>query len=315
MTLRVGVVGAGAHSNRQHGPALKRCATDDPSIRLAAVCDVNAERARRYAERFGFQGSYTDVDRMCDSEDLDAIIAVSPTEKTHSLVGDLLRRGLPTLIEKPPGRTIEETRDLQEIAVENDTPHMISFNRRFNPAVVRAREFLTTRPSPQTVIARLHRVGRLEPDHVFNTGIHAVDLACSFLSSPQRVVSHRWQPSENGGEPCEALIECTKEDTATISLAPNAGSHKEVYEIVGPQYTITIDVATPTVTGFGAGESELQWSIEDDAPTCKRVGALAETEGFLDAVRGDRRFGPDLHDGLETIRTVSAIDAGGQHEL
>ena len=315
MPTRIGVVGAGAHSTRQHGPALQQCAEERSKVELTAVCDLSAERAEQYADEFGFRATYTTVDQLYAEENLDALVAVSPTDAIRELVGDLLTRGVPILLEKPPGRTETETRELRDIASEHDTRHMISFNRRFNPAVVRAREFLANWASPKRIMAHFDRVGRLESDHVFSTGIHPVDLVLSFLSPPKRVVSRRWRSRDAGGESCEALLTCANGDAATVLMTPDAGTHREEYVIVGPQYTVRIDVADPRVEGFVAGERRFVWTIKSDAPTHERVGGLAETRAFLDAVEGRRVFSPDLNDGLTTVRTAVAIDSGGRQSL
>ena len=55
--VRVGVVGAGALSQRVQLPALGRI----KGARAVAVVDTNAERARECAAQFGIDASYTDV--------------------------------------------------------------------------------------------------------------------------------------------------------------------------------------------------------------------------------------------------------------
>lgn len=315
MPTRIGVVGAGAHSARQHGPALQQCATERRAIELAGVCDLDPERAERYAAEFGFDAIYTDMDRMLEVEDFDAVVAITPTDATRDVAGDLLRRGMPTLVEKPPGLTADETAELRDIAAEHGTPHMISFNRRFNPAVARAREFLDGRESPRRVVARLYRVGRLETNHVFSTGIHAVDLVCSIVSTPERVLSQRWRSREAGGESCEALLACADGEAATVLVTPDSGRHEETYELVGPHYTVTINVADPRVEAFVAGDRRFVWEVPDDAPAYERVGALAETRAFLDAVAGERPFAPDLAEALTSMRTATAVSEGGRHTL
>jgi predicted dehydrogenase len=319
MTVHVGVVGAGAHSTRQHGPALEHCVNerhnaDDSTVDLAAICDRDPERAAAYADEFGFRATYTDADRLYAEEDLDAVLVISPTDVTRDLAGDALARGVPTLVEKPPGRTVKEARELRDIATEHDTPHQVSFNRRFNPAIKRAQEFLNGRDPPRQVTARLHRVNRLEDRHVFDTGSHAIDLVVFLLSPPERVTSHRWRSREAGGEACEALIECADGNAALLSIAPDSGTHEETYEVVGPGYTLWIDAADPRVEGFVDGECRLAWTIDKAAPIYECVGALAETRAFLDAAAGRHEFMPDLEEALVTARAVRAVERGGRYD-
>jgi len=115
--IRVGVVGAGNHSRRNHGPALRRYCADRPNdVDLRAVCDLDPDRATEYAETFGLETTYEDLDAMLGEESLDAVVAVTPVEATHEIASKLLSRGTPVLIEKPPGRTLDEARDLEAVA-------------------------------------------------------------------------------------------------------------------------------------------------------------------------------------------------------
>lgn len=316
MTLRVAVVGAGDHSRRHHGPALRDCAERRSDLELAAVCDLDADRAERYAASFGFGTAYREVDRMIDAERPDALVVVSPVEATRDLVGRAFEYGRPVLLEKPPGRDADETRALLSLALERGVPHAVSFNRRFDPAVVRAVDWLADRSDhPRRCVARLHRVDRLEPEHVRWTGVHAVDLALSFLSRPVAVTSRRWQSRDAGGQSCEARVDCADGDAAVVLLAPDAGRRAETYELVGPGYSVEVDVDGCRFRAFEDGAEVAAWECDDDAPPHVRSGALAETEAFLDAVRAGTGFAPTLYDGLRAMRTVEAIAAGGERAL
>jgi hypothetical protein len=46
-----------------------------------------------------------------------------------------------------------------------------------------------------------------------------------------------------------------------------------------------------------------------------RAGTPAETEVFLEAVRGRRPFSPTLGDALDALLLAEALDAGGEHDL
>jgi predicted dehydrogenase len=100
--IRIGVIGAGNHSRHDHGPSLSQYRDEKPkTVELAAVCDRHRETARRYAETFGFSQTYTDGDRMLETESLDAVIAITPVSVTRELVSGLLVRRIPLLFEKP----------------------------------------------------------------------------------------------------------------------------------------------------------------------------------------------------------------------
>ena len=96
---RLGVLGAGSHSSKSHGPALKKLAEREPSrLELSAVCDLDEARARAYQEKFGFARAYTDAAEMVERENLDGLLVISPVALTESLVSALLPCRIPLLI-------------------------------------------------------------------------------------------------------------------------------------------------------------------------------------------------------------------------
>lgn len=316
--IRIGIIGAGSHSRRNHGPALSQCRNKRPeTVELAAVCDRDRKKARQYAETFGFSRTYTDSDRLLEAESLDGLIAITPVSVTRDIVGGLLTHDCPVLIEKPPGQNHREARELLEISTEHGTPHMISFNRRFNPAVKRAREWLDTAASdrpPESAITRLLRAERYEPQHIISTGIHAVDTVCAFLGTPRWISSHRWQSRAEGGESCAAQVRFAEETTALIAIEPDAGTRSESYELFGPGYSIHIDAVAGRLHVVDGGERVLAWEADDEMPRYVRNGTMAETEAFLAAVERGTGFAPTLTDGVLALQVSEKLDDGGRHD-
>lgn len=317
--MQIGVIGAGNHSRHNHGPALDQYRSEySGSVELAAICDLDREKAEQFAAAFGFTRTYTDIDRMFDTESLDAVVAITPVSATRELVGNLLAREVPVLFEKPPGQNNREARELRDIAGTYDTPHMISFNRRFNPAVRRAREWLDTttnsRP-PSLAIARLLRTARYESEHITSTGIHSVDTVCSFLGTPERISSQRWQSRSEGGESCTARVRFANDATAQFAIMPDAGTREETYELVGPGYSIHIDALAGRLRIHDDGEQVVSWTIDDEMPRYVRNGTMAETAAFLDAVERGSGFAPTLTEGVTSLMVAEALDAGGERTI
>ncbi|MGB2821842.1 MAG: Gfo/Idh/MocA family oxidoreductase, partial [Phycisphaerae bacterium] len=186
--IRIAVIGAGAHSSRYHGPALRHVAEESPgAVELAAVCDLDVAKADHYAREFGFGAVYDEYDAMLEGESPDGLVVITPVAMTREVVADLLPRGIPLLFEKPPGVNSEEARELLAAAEGHDAPHMISFNRRFSPAVMKARQWLAANAAdrpPELAIARMFRVDRRDEDFVTSTAIHAADTILAFMGRP-----------------------------------------------------------------------------------------------------------------------------------
>lgn len=314
--LRIAVIGAGNHSTSNHGAALKAYkATHPDEIELAAVCDLDWKKAQVYASKFGFLKIYDNYDQMLAEERLDGLIAITPLTLTAKIAGDLLTRGLPLVIEKPPGENSEETRRLLRTAEERGTPHMISFNRRFNPAIAKARQWLAEegkgRP-PKLVIARMLRNARRERDFVVGTGIHAIDTVLSFLGRPEHVTTYKTGMAAEGCFMYASRVRFHGGAVANFVISPDVGVNEETYEIHGQDYCIQVDTTKCCIQVFDRGQVSLSWQAPEGAEPAFTGGALGETEAFVRYIKEGKGYLPDLRDGLVAMLTAEAVQAGGE---
>jgi myo-inositol 2-dehydrogenase / D-chiro-inositol 1-dehydrogenase len=185
------MIGCGEHAVNFHGPAQAEAAHRDPAIQLAACCDIDPGRAKRYAGQFGFAGHYDDFRSMIDAERPDAVALVVPVELTCDMGSDILRRGIPALLEKPPGETVAEVDRLSTAARAGgrdgrEVPQLVAFNRRHMPLMSALRRGLERLEVPvQHIRYEMVRVNRRDPDFS-TTAIHAIDAVrfiagCDFL--------------------------------------------------------------------------------------------------------------------------------------
>lgn len=124
---RVGFVGCGSHANHRLYPAIKLV----PQIDLVAVCDVDTERARHTATRWGVPHVHDDVDQMIDAHDLDAAI-VCGDPQMHCAVGQqCLERGLHIYVEKPSAITSAQAQTLADVATANGRKGICGFMKRY----------------------------------------------------------------------------------------------------------------------------------------------------------------------------------------
>ncbi len=201
------MIGCGEHAESSHGPAQARYAAAHVGTDLAACCDLDAARAERHRQRFGFARAYTDVTAMLDAEKPDAAVLAVPVHRSASVAAPLLERGVPLLLEKPPGRTVQEVDALMAAADRGGrgtVPHQVAFNRRFVPVVQEARRRLIAIGAPaaiQHVHYEMTRVDRRDPDFS-TTAIHGLD-AVRFLAGADYAearLRYREQPALGPGD-------------------------------------------------------------------------------------------------------------------
>ncbi len=314
MSVRIGVLGTGAHSRATHGPALREIVRRSPGgVELAAVCDLEAEKARDYASEFGFERAYSDIDEMLGREDLDGLIAVTPVKLTEKIVSALLPRGFPLLIEKPPGETPEATQRLAALAERYGTPHMISFNRRFSPVIVKARQWIEEgggERRPKMILGRMLRHARREEHFAAGTGIHLVDTVVSLLGAPESIGTVRIPTAQAGSFLFYAHANYRNERTALFAIAPAVGALEETLEIHGQDYCLKVDVRGQRVALWQEKEEVWQWAVPASADREIR-DVIAETGAFLSAIEGKQLYWPTLTDAVVSMRVAEAIQKGG----
>lgn len=318
-TIKIGVIGAGMHSVSHHGNALKLIRDRNPdSLVLTAVCDLDQQRVTQYMDRFGFTNTYARIKDMLDSEHLDGLIVVTPVDRTADIVEEIFPYGIPFLFEKPPGKNEEEARKIEKMYEEYSTPHMISFNRRFNPAVMKAKEWIRQSglwDNPKLVLGRMLRNARLEKDFMTTTGIHVVDTLLSFMQVPISVFAKRKEATNGKCISYSGFITDSGESTASILVAPDAGKDEETYEIIGESYDIRIDVFGVSMEVFSDGKTVFFWKAKEDDPLVYRNGAVNEMEYFLDTLRKDENYCPSIKEGIYSVLVAKAIQEGGDTEI
>ena len=116
--VRLAMLGCGSHTYRNVLPVLRWI----PSARLEACCDLNLEKARAYARSFGARSAFADYRAMLDETELDGVLVVLGFDadgrpRYPGIVADLLARGLPVWLEKPPAATELEVVEMVRAAV------------------------------------------------------------------------------------------------------------------------------------------------------------------------------------------------------
>jgi len=175
MTLRIAVIGVG-YLGRHHARILSAM----EGVELTAVVDVNRARAEEIAAASGATPLF-DYREVIDR--VDAVTVAVPTE-LHAEVGcRFLNAGIPTLVEKPLARTLDEADALIAASARAGSTLAVGHTERFNPAVVAAAPLLT---DPRFI--EVHRLGTfpersLDIDVVFDLMIHDLDVVLSIVAS------------------------------------------------------------------------------------------------------------------------------------
>jgi predicted dehydrogenase len=321
------MIGCGEHAIGSHGPAQARYVASHREIELAACCDVDPVKAGRYREQFGFARAYSDLDVMLDAERPDALALVVPTPLTCDLGTRVLARGIPLLLEKPPGETVGEVDRLAAAARAGggarEVPHQVAFNRRFVPLVVTLRQRLD-RLGPDAPLQHLCyemvRVSRRDPDFSV-TAVHAIDAVRFIAASDFGAVRFRYQElPEVGPGVANIFMDATMGSgmTAHLAFCPVAGAVVERAELHARDHTFFLEI--PMWNGYdtpgrlvhlerGMLVEDLRGPAGEDALPFVLGGFFAEYEAFFDGLAAGRNLAPTLAAARQSVEVAEAMRA------
>ncbi|NOZ26645.1 MAG: Gfo/Idh/MocA family oxidoreductase [Chloroflexi bacterium] len=131
--LRVAVVGVGV-MGRRHVEAFHRL----PEAQVVAVMDVDGERARWTADRYGVP-AFTELDALLDQMAPEAICVCTPDWAHRKPVVTAAERGIHVLVEKPLATTLEDADAIVAAAETAGITLMVGHILRFDPRYAEAR--------------------------------------------------------------------------------------------------------------------------------------------------------------------------------
>jgi len=316
--LRLGFVGAGEMATFAVYPALHLA-----PIQLRALCDVDEERARAAAGKFGTGRWYTDYRRMWEEEDLEAVVVQMHPRPRQAIVREALEAGLHVFVPKPPAPSLDATIELSELSRRTGRTLMVNFQRRFSFGIVRARQIMAE-PSFGGLRQLLcsfcsgaydERRGRDYdgPVHayVLDFAVHHLDLARHLGGEVRRLCLFH---SEREGRIALAVA-LEFESGAVGSVQLNSERiwwrNYDRVEITGHGEYVVLDGlwSVRRYTGDGNTFTE-NYSDQRSAELTGDGTALVE---FARAIREGREPAASVHDAVGTMRLYQAIyDAIGQ---
>jgi predicted dehydrogenase len=277
--LRIAVIGVG-HLGKHHARILSTL----PGVELAAVVDVNRERADEVAARHGTRALY-------EARELaglvDAVTIGAPTEVHCEIASRFLASGIPALVEKPMARSLVEADEMIAAAAQGGAVLAVGHTERFNPAVEAARPLIT---SPRFI--EVHRLGTfpersLDIDVVFDLMIHDLDIVLSLVGSEVESIEAVGVPVLTGRvDIANARLRFADGCIANVTASRISRDRVRKIRFFQPATYVSIDYAAQKVERWrlvkGAGPMP---SIEGgEMPVANQEPLERELADFVDAV-------------------------------
>jgi len=174
--VRAGVVGVGAIGSNH-----ARVYSELEQVELSVIYDVDQDRAAEMAQNFGTVAAST-LDEFADL--VQAASVSTPTFTHREIGGELLKKGIHCLVEKPIAETPEDAAELVDLANEFDCLLQVGHIERFNPVLSQLEEKLT---NPRFI--EVHRLSPF-PNRSTDVGvvldlmIHDLEIVLHLVKSP-----------------------------------------------------------------------------------------------------------------------------------
>ena len=310
--LRIAEVGLGG-KGRQHMDIL----SGFKEVELVAVCDTMSDMLEKVGDQFDLKGRYSSVDQLLDNEQLDAVFVATPPEFNAPAALPCLERGVNTFLEKPPGMTAAEAKELVVAAEKSGAKGMVGLNRRFHPMLVQALEMVEERGPIVQLVGEFHkpmsvlgRLNRFPPEVMDNwlaaNDIHVVDMVRRMAGAEVREVHSFGRRAVSEYRDVHAALVVFENDcVASYSFNYTTAMRLERYEIHGNGISAYLEGIRE---GFVLRDDE---RIELAVP--ETGGTEEEIRYFIDCLLEDRPVtppAPSLEEGFKSLQLVDAIRAG-----
>lgn len=135
--IKVGIIGCGKIAQIRHIPEY----IANPNARVHGFFDVNQERAKEIAEKYGGI-AYESYQQMLADPEIDAVSVLTPNFTHAEISIAALNAGKHVLCEKPMATTLADCENMREAALKTGKKLMIGQNQRLAGAHKKARKLI-----------------------------------------------------------------------------------------------------------------------------------------------------------------------------
>ncbi|HTG68616.1 MAG TPA: Gfo/Idh/MocA family oxidoreductase [Candidatus Udaeobacter sp.] len=337
--VKIAVIGTGSISSF-HLDSYKK----NTNAILYAVCDLNEERARAAAEKYGAEKVYTDYRELLADPVIEAV-SICTWNNTHAEISiAALEAGKHVLVEKPLCRTVGDALLIQEAVAKSGKLLQVGFVRRYDTnaqllrAMVDRGEFGEIYFAKASTLRRLGNPGGWFSDiersgggPLIDVGVHVIDLCWYMMGRPKpvsvsantyRKLGNRsnvknlsyyqaadFDASKNTVEDlANALIRFENGASllVDVSFTLHAKSNESAVKLYGEKGGFEIDPETVIVTE--QNDTILNVYPQTDNKGFDFVGAFQnEIDHFIDCVSNGRQPISPVEDGVEIMKILVGI--------
>jgi len=316
--VTVALIGAGGMANRVHYPSL----TSFEDVEIVGLCDLDAEKLKTTAEKFGIARTFGDYRTMLEETDPQAVYVLMPPYVLFDVAMDVLQQGRGLFIEKPPAVTTFQAECLAKQATDQGVVTSVGFQRRYHPMVHRCWEEVGRKSTVHHVMVSFYKSVPPTSVHPYYRGaidilrcdaIHAVDSLRYYcgLAEVKAVASEVRNLDGWYANSFSALVHFANDAVGVLLTNWRTGRRLFKFEFhscgasafadidgEGKVYVDNSNDPTVSTTHTEAAGSDEQHVHQ---------GFYAENRAFIDAVKSGQPPHNSLQDSVKTMRLADMI--------
>ncbi|MEZ6952179.1 MULTISPECIES: Gfo/Idh/MocA family protein [unclassified Aeromonas] len=280
--MRIALIGLGDIAQKAYLPLI---ASDERVTPL--LCTRSPQVLGKLARQYRIAECFTEVDALLGSRP-DAVMIHAATSVHFALAEQCLRAGIPTFVDKPLCDNAAEVEALANLAIAQDCPLFVGFNRRYLPAMADARAQPLTELHWQK---HRHDLPGLPRPFLFDDFIHVLDSLCCYGGAPTGDLHAVLRRSPRQPELLAGVSVAWQSGDCAVSGSMNrsAGLTEERIDAYGDNLSLHIENCT---RGTIARDKTLQTLAPDDwQPVLAQRGFVAMLDHWYQQIEAGRADG------------------------
>lgn len=231
--INVGIIGAGNISTFHTEAYMKL-----NNVTIIAVCDINEERANKYARKYNIPQVFTSYNEMLKLPNLDAVSVTTWNNAHAEITIAALKAGKNVLCEKPLAMNATQAEEMVEVAKKSGKLLMVGFVRRFEENVNYLKSAIENGELGKIYYAKtgyIRKWGnpggwfsdkkRSGGGPVIDLGVHVIDLIRYVTGKPKAISVSASTFNYLGAKPnIKGLSKYTSEDPSIINDVEDAAT-------------------------------------------------------------------------------------------
>jgi predicted dehydrogenase len=313
------------------------------NIELVAVCDINAKRARDFAEKYGIPRWFSSLESMLALPEIEAVDVSLPNYLHADAAIASLKAGKHVFCEKPMASDLSSAEKMVAAARETGKLLMIAFVRRFEDTARIAKDFIDAGDlgdiyySKVTWLRRCGNPSGWFTDRAYSgggplidLGVHIIDLAWYLTGKPKpisvygatfdrlgprqdikavdRYTSADPMHQSNIEDHAVALVRFANGSVLSVDTSFSLHIKEDTVrvELFGTKSGVSLDPTFELFSDHNGYLANLIPQVEYEKDKIRTTFAR-ELSHFADCVQGKSECLCPAEDGLEIMRIIDAI--------